>query len=263
VVAAEITLRFELPRQFLDVKPQRHGFILVAAFLLAFLFIRTSARLMRSPKVPWWPGSVTTESGLHLHHLVWGICLLLLSGFLRFAVDPGSPWGEILAAMFGIGAGLTLDEFALWVHLDDVYWSNEGRSSIDAVVVAALIAGLVVLGVAPFDASDATPTETLLLLVGIDAVLCFAMIVKGRPLIALIGAFIPPVSFVLAFRLASPSSAWARRRYKPGSGKLARSEARFARMHARNRRLLDLIGGRPSVGQAATAIGGTDEGGDT
>ena len=81
-----ITITFELPAHFLDVRGQRAGFVLLGAFLLSFLFIRTSARLMRSPKVPWWPGSVTTEGGLHLHHLVWGIVLMLLSGFLEFAL---------------------------------------------------------------------------------------------------------------------------------------------------------------------------------
>jgi hypothetical protein len=75
---------------------------------------------------------------------VWGIVLILLSGFLNFVLAPSSPGSEILAALFGIGAGLTLDEFALWVHLEDVYWSKEGRSSIDAVVVAALLGGLIV-----------------------------------------------------------------------------------------------------------------------
>src|ERR671927_895743 len=125
---------------FLGEEAARAGLSLLAAMLVSFLFIRTSARLMRSPKVPWWPGSVTTEGGLHLHHLVWGIILILLAGFLGFATDPGPPWGEVLAALFGIGAGLTLDEFALWIHLDDVYWSQEGRASIDAVIVATVIA---------------------------------------------------------------------------------------------------------------------------
>ena len=74
------------------------AFLVLLALLLSFGFIRTSARLMRSPKVPWWPGSVTTDSGVHLHHLVWGIMLLLLSGFLSFVVGRDSPWTEILAA---------------------------------------------------------------------------------------------------------------------------------------------------------------------
>src|SRR5947209_9196606 len=111
----------------------------MAMFLGTFLFIRTSARLMRSPKVTWWPGSVKTSSGLHLHHLVWGIVLLMLAGFLGFVVHQSSPRTEIIAGFFGVGLGLTLDEFALWIHLRDVYWAEEGRSSFDAVIVAAVI----------------------------------------------------------------------------------------------------------------------------
>ena len=107
--------------QFLDPTSQRAGLVLLGSLLLSFLFIRTSARLMRSPKVPWWPGSITT-GGLHVHHLVPGIVLLLLAGFLM-ALQPASPWFELVAAAFGIGAGLTLDEYALWLHLEDVYWA--------------------------------------------------------------------------------------------------------------------------------------------
>src|SRR5437868_15442343 len=114
-------LTFEITQQFLDDRGQR--FILLGSFLAAFLFIRTSARLMRSPKVPWWPGSVTTKGGVHLHHLVWGIVLLLFAGFLGFVLPTSSPGTEICAGLFGVGAGLTLDEFALWIHLKDVYWS--------------------------------------------------------------------------------------------------------------------------------------------
>jgi hypothetical protein len=261
-VLAAVEIYFRLPSHFLDVRPQRHGFVLLTAFLLSFLFIRTSARLMRSPKVPWWPGSVTTGSGLHIHHLVWGIVLLLISGFLRFALDPASPWGEVLAAFFGIGAGLTLDEFALWVRLKDVYWTQEGRASLDAVVFATLIGGVVVLGLAPFDTSDATPGESLVVAVVIDLLLCVVMILKGRPLVALIGVFVPLVSLVTALRLAAPGSPWARRRYKRGSAKLARCEARFRRARARHRRVLDMIGGRPSVAPApgpAPLVGSPDD----
>jgi hypothetical protein len=248
---AVITVRFQLSQHFLDTPAQREGFVLLAAFLGSFLFIRTSARLMRSPKVPWWPGSVTTEGGLHIHHLVWGIVLVLFSGFLRFSLAPRSPWSEVLAAMFGIGAGFTLDEFALWVRLEDVYWSNEGRSSIDAVVVATLIGGLVLLGIAPFDDSDASPGLSLLIVIAIDVLLCVIAILKGRRLLALIGVFIPFTSFAASVRLAAPSSAWARRRYKPGSRKLERATARFAKARARHMRFMDAVGGRPSAADPA------------
>ena len=249
-----ITIRFELTHQFLDRAGQRDGFILLAAFLVSFLFIRTSARLMRSPKVPWWPGSVTTGGGLHIHHLVWGIVLVLMSGFLRFSLDPKSPWGEILAAMFGIGMGFTLDEFALWVRLEDVYWSSEGRSSLDAVVVATVIGALVLLGIAPFDDSDASPGLSLLLVIGIDVLLCVIAILKGRWLLALLGLFLPTFSFFAAIRLAAPTSPWARRWYRPEGRKIQRSTERFAKARARHQRFLDVVGGRPSVADPAPAV---------
>jgi hypothetical protein len=171
-----LAFTFEITQEFLDDRGQRSGFILLGSFLAAFLFIRTSARLIRSPKVSWWPGSVTTKGGLHLHHLVWGIVLLMVAGFLNFVLKPGSPWLEIFAAAFGIGAGLTLDEFALWVHLEDVYWSKEGRASIDAVVVAALLGGLVVLGVAPFDiANNASSISSLVVAILADGSLARAV----------------------------------------------------------------------------------------
>jgi hypothetical protein len=241
-------LNFEISQHFLDDRGQRAGFVLLGAFLLAFLFIRTSARLIRSPKVSWWPGSVKTKSGLHLHHLVWGIVLLLASGFLNFVMKPGSPWNEILAGAFGVGAGLTLDEFALWVHLEDVYWTQQGRISLDAVVVAALLGGLIVLGLAPFDlANQGGSISSLVVAILIDLLLSTVAILKGKPMLGLIGVFIPLVSLLGALRLASPGSPWARKRYAPDGGKMAESRARFARVRSRRRRLSDAIGGAPSA----------------
>jgi hypothetical protein len=243
-----ITVTFELPAHFLDVRSQRAGFVLLAAFLCSFLFIRTSARLMRSPKVPWWPGSVTTDSGLHLHHLVWGIVLLLLAGFLEFATTPPSPFNEILAALFGVGAGFTLDEFALWIYLRDVYWSDEGRSSFDAVVIAALIGGLVVLGLSPFDLPHNGSSVSAIAVAGVTAVLLSSLaILKGKPLLGLVGLFVPPVSLFGAVRLASPNSRWARRRYDPAGRKMARSQARWRRIEERRRWVGDAIAGAPGA----------------
>ena len=243
-----IKLRFDVPSRFLDGREQRAGFVLLAAFLISFLFIRTSARLMRSPRVPWWPGSVTTGGGLHLHHLVWGIVLLLLCGFLGFATRPASPWNEILAAAFGIGAGLTLDEFALWIYLRDVYWAEQGRASLEAVIVAAVIGGLIVLGAAPFDIpKDASSVDTLAFSVIVDVLLASAVILKGKPLMGLVGIFIPVVSVVGVLRLASPRSPWARRFYAPGSHKLERAQARWERIDARRLRMADAIAGAPEI----------------
>jgi hypothetical protein len=241
-------VNFEISQHFLDDRGQRSGFVLLGAFLLAFLFIRTSARLIRSPKITWWPGSVETKSGLHLHHLVWGICLMMGSGFLNFALVPSSPGSELLAAAFGVGAGLTLDEFALWVRLEDVYWSQEGRISLDAVVVATLLGGLIVLGLAPFDLSDQSGSiSSLVVVVLIDIALAALAILKGKPLLGLVGIFVPLVSLVGAIRLAAPTSPWSRWRYAPEGKKLARSQSRFARVRKRRTWLSDAIGGTPSA----------------
>jgi hypothetical protein len=243
-----VSFKLELPAHFLDLEAQRAGFVLLAAFLASFLFIRTSARLIRSPNVPWWPGSVVTDSGLHLHHLVWGIVLVLASGFLRFVTNLGSPGDELLAAAFGVGMGLTMDEFALWIHLRDVYWTEEGRSSFTAVLVVLMLAGLILLGFAPFDLrNNASDVATLALAVFVDVLLAALAILKGKRFLAMVGIFLPLVSLVAAVRLASPRSPWARRFYKPGGRRLIRAEARWDRIGARRRWLYDAIAGAPEV----------------
>jgi hypothetical protein len=89
--------------------------------------------------------------GRHIHHLVWGILLLLMVGY-GWMIDAGGEaesWRlaarRLLCLLYGAGAALTLDEFALWLNLRDVYWAKEGRSSLDAVVLfaASLIMGVV------------------------------------------------------------------------------------------------------------------------
>jgi hypothetical protein len=252
---ATLELHFEISRSLLDDRGQRVGFVLLGAFLASFLFIRTSARLIRSPKVTWWPGSVKTKGGLHLHHLVWGIVLVLVSGFLNFVLRPASPGAEILAAVFGIGAGLTLDEFALWVRLEDVYWAEEGRASLDAVVVAALIGGMVVLGIAPFGLPHRSATiDSLVLVTVIDVLLASVAILKGRLLLGLIGIFVPLFSIAGALRLAAPGSPWAHWRYAAGSSKMRRSQDRFDRSERRRRRLADAIAGAPSSATGSSAF---------
>jgi hypothetical protein len=247
-VLGSVTITYDLPARFLDDPGGRAGFVLLGAFLLSFLFIRTSARLIRSPKVPWWPGSVTTGSGLHLHHLVWGIVLLLLSGLIEFATGPESPWNEILAGAFGVGAGLTLDEFALWIYLRDVYWTQEGRASLDAVVVATALGGLIVFGVAPFDLpNNGSSVASLALSVLIAVALAALAILKGKPLLGLVGIFLPIFSLVGALRLASPGSPWSRRFYCGREHKLRRSRERYARIAGRRRRLFNAVGGAPDT----------------
>lgn len=226
------------------VTPQhRAGMLCLGAFLISFAFVRTSARMIRA-QVSWWPGNVETKSGLHIHHLVWGIFGLLIAGFLGFALNPDSPWREVLAIFFGVGAGLTLDEYALWLRLEDVYWSDEGRSSIKVVVFAATFAALIVLGLAPLDIDSESYTAIAL---SIATTVGFATVaaLKGKFYAALIGVFIPPVGFVAAIRLATPYSVWGRRRYKEGTKKYERAVKRFGRKRKRTTRIADLLAGTP------------------
>jgi hypothetical protein len=212
--------------------------------LVSFLFIRTSARLMRSPKVPWWPGSVKTEGGLHVHHLVFGIVLMLALGF-ALALQPPSPWVEIFAAGFGIGAGLTLDEYALWLHLEDVYWAEEGRRSVDAVVIAALLGGLLLMGFLPFSTEDGA-VPIVLSMLAVVAIATVAVL-KGKIVMGVAGVLFPVVGLIGAVRLAKPGSFWAQRRYKPGSRKLARATRRYERHTRRYQRFQDRVAGAPEV----------------
>jgi hypothetical protein len=235
------------------VQPGREAAgLLLLGLLGAFAFIRMSTRLMRSPRVTWWPGSVSS-GGVHVHHLVFGIVLMLLTGFLSFAFDPEGLWLYTLAAGFGVGAGLTLDEFALWLYLEDVYWSEEGRRSVDAVVIAALIMSLFLIAV-PFDYQDEPgPLVAVLAIAAFNVGCCAVAFLKGKIVIGLVGLFIPIFAYVAAVRLARPGSPWARRRYARNPGKLERAEAREQRVITRRRRLSDLVGGAPSTERPSSA----------
>lgn len=226
--------------------PRAPALLVLTSFLLSFAFIRTSARMIRM-RVSWWPGNVETDSGLHIHHLVWGISLLLISGFVSFATDHQSPWLQITAIGFGIGAGLTLDEFALWLRLEDVYWAREGRASLDAIVLATVFAVVVILGIRPMGLDD--PGDKLLAAGWVIVFVTISAIafLKGRFVLGILGLHVPFFGIWTVLRLAKPDSPWAHWRYK--GRKLERARERFdpTRRTARERnRLLDLIGGRPS-----------------
>lgn len=232
-------------------------FLVLVGFIFSFAFIRMSTRLMRSPKVPWWPGSVVSDSGVHLHHLVFGIVTMMAAGALGFLSYGNSPYAEICAFLFGVGAGLTIDEFALWVYLDDVYWAEEGRSSIDATVIAAAAMGLVLVGGTPFSIETgsvgAVVGSILLLLMLLALVaICFA---KQRVLHGTVGFFLFPVAIYGAWRLGKPGSPWARRRYgERNPGKQERAERRFPpdrRTERFKNAFRDIVGGKPSEGVAA------------
>ncbi|HET6830521.1 MAG TPA: hypothetical protein VFH44_04130 [Solirubrobacterales bacterium] len=210
---AEIVDKGELP-----------ALLLLVSFGATFGITRFITHSIRSERFSWL-GNV--EAGdVHIHHLVWGICLLLASGLLAVAVQPPL---AVTAIVFGIGAALTLDEFALWLHLDDVYWSEQGRQSIDAVIVFAIVSGFMVLGVYPISFDDSGPglagVISVVLSLGIGWAFVIVCFLKGKLMWGVLGLYMPPIALVTACRLARPTSWWARKRYDPA--KLGRSRERF------------------------------------
>jgi lysyl-tRNA synthetase class 2 len=224
-------------------------FVALLAFLICFVITRGYTRMARVRG--WGSGSV---HGVHLHHIVVGIVLALVSGTLIIGFEPVENIYELLlCAVFGSGAALILDEFALVFRLQDVYWSDEGRASIDAVIVAITVGVLVLLHIVPFD--DKTSQDggrwILMTIFSIHIVLVVVTMLKGKIWLGLISILLAFFAMVGAVRLAKPHSPWARLFYKPGSERLRRAEKRQQehdkRWGTKTRKLLDVIGGAPSA----------------
>lgn len=223
----------------------------LTAFVLAFLVTRVITRLIRAGKGPF--GNVKA-GGLHIHHVVPGVVLTVVGGFGAVASDRHGTGGAVSAVLFGMGAGLVLDEFALILHLDDVYWSEEGRKSVEVVVLTAALVGLLLAGFSPFGVNDLSQQElqdrgTVIASIAGNFLLSLIALSKGKARVAVFGVIVPLVALVGAVRLARPGSAWARRFY--GRRPRARAKAalrayRHDRRWTRPRRALqDWIGGKP------------------
>ena len=204
------------------------AFIFFIFLLGTFGFIRTSTWMIRK-QVSWWPGNVEV-GGTHVHHLVWGICAMMIFGYVGVVHQPGSPWWEIVTAFFAIGMGLALDEFALWVELKDVYWEKDGRKSIDAMIIAACAAGVLLVGLSSWATlADSVENEVFFSagafgVVGIGVGLVNAA--KEKLWWALASLIFWPVAIPAAVRLAKPHSLWARRLYRKGD-RLERAKERY------------------------------------
>ncbi len=118
-------------------------FLIAVAFFITFGILRFITYSIRYHWLPFLHDT-QTKSGLHIHHFVYGIILLLGVGYIALAFPERQ--GKrlvVLSLLYGIAAALTLDEFALWLNLEDVYWAKQGRESLDA---AAMVATLFLLG---------------------------------------------------------------------------------------------------------------------
>jgi len=129
-------------RNIVDAGKQTQ-FLIFVSFTLTFLVVRAITISIREGRTLPFIRNIEA-GGTHIHHLVPGIMLLLTVGYL--AVALGGSYGYAFAIAYGIGAALTLDEFALWLHLEDVYWLEQGRVSIRAVFFFAGLVGIVGVG---------------------------------------------------------------------------------------------------------------------
>ncbi|MFJ4683239.1 hypothetical protein ACIQNG_30095 [Streptomyces sp. NPDC091377] len=232
----------------------------LASFVLTFLITRLITRLIRAGRGPF--GNVKA-GGLHIHHVVPGIVLMVIGGFSAVAGGQRGFGSALAAVVFGVGAGLVLDEFALILHLDDVYWSEEGRKSVEVVVLTAALVGLLLLGYSPFgvdglDQQQLQNRGTVLSTVGVNFLFSLVAFAKGKSRIAIFGVVVPFIALFGAVRLARPGSPWARRLYRRRPR--ARAKARLRAYHhdrrwsGVSRRVQDWIGGAPDPEPARTPI---------
>lgn len=238
-----------------EIIDQRMSLILLfVAFITTFLTTRTITRLIRAGKGPF---RNNVQGGVHIHHAVPGIVLLVVGGISSVASAGRSPGAGVSAVLIGIGASLVLDEFALILHLQDVYWSREGQLSVQVVGLAAAAMGLLVLGIQPFTFENPSPTHAVFVMGFVVHIFCLLVcIAKGKYSRAVLGAFLPPVAWWGAVRLAQPRSRWARR-YSPE--KLARSTKRYQEFSKRwggwGLGLEDLVAGAPTAAKAPPSGG--------
>lgn len=223
----------------------------LTSFVLTFLITRSITRLIRAGKGPF---RNVSSGGLHIHHVVPGVFLTVIGGF--GAVGSGRHGGAaaICAILFGIGAGLVLDEFALILHLDDVYWTEQGRQSVEVVVLTAALVLLTLGGFSPLGVNDLTEDQrqnraALISTLAVNFLFVLVSLYKGKLRLALIGALVPFVAIVGALRLARPGSPWARRFYRKRPKTRARAGLRSYHHDRRwavySRRFQEWIGGAP------------------
>jgi len=151
-------------------------------FVVTFVSTRTITRLIRDGRGPF---RNVTAGGTHVHHSVPGIILLMIGAFTAVGGPGTLRWLSFSAIAVGIGTSLVLDEFALILHLQDVYWSGEGQLSVEAVSLVAACLGLALVGFSPLRVPDMGSAERLLRISAtgilvIDACLALVCILKGK-----------------------------------------------------------------------------------
>ncbi|MDT5355883.1 MAG: hypothetical protein QOJ56_4415 [Mycobacterium sp.] len=209
------------------------------AFILTFSVTRTFVRLIRrraaTGRPPrWWEPRNIHVGSKHIHHVVVGVLMVMISGvtLVTLSVNGHEPEFTAGAIVFGIGAALVLDEYALILHLSDVYWEDDGRTSVDAVFAAVAVGGLLVLGLHPlmfFLSLWQDTTHSVVLRAGVVFALVLTLplavlvVLKGKVWTGLIGMFFVPLLVIGAIRLSRPQAPWARYLYMRRLDKMGRA----------------------------------------
>ncbi len=209
------------------------------AFIVTFFITRSCVRYIRrradtgSPPKWWQPRNIHIGPK-HIHHVVVGVVLVMVSGvtLVALSVDGHEPEFTSAAILFGIGAALVLDEYALILHLSDVYWEEDGRTSVDAVFAAVAVGGLLVLGLHPlmffinlWHDTTHSPVLRAAVIAGmvLTPPLAVVVLLKGKVWTGLIGMFFVVLLVVGAIRLSRPHAPWARWRYTTRPDRMRRA----------------------------------------
>lgn len=218
------------------------------AILATFLITRTVTRLIRSGSGGGVGLGNVQVGGTHIHHQVFGILIIIGTGIVLVSTTPHGVALDVAAAVFGVGVGLTVDEFALWFHLEDVYWATEGRKSVDAIFCVLVVTGALIGGTSFLSGHVGTATWWASVgYLAADLALSVLCLLKGKVTTGVVGVFFGIVAAVGAIRLAKPGSWWAARHYGRRPLRAERAELRYGqRYQARWNRLRDLVGGAPS-----------------
>ena len=218
------------------------------AILITFLTARTVTRLIRAGSGARAGLGNVRIAGNHIHHQVFGILIIIGTGIILVSEMPKGAALDAAAAVFGVGVGLTVDEFALWLHLDDVYWTSEGRKSVDAIFCVLVITGALIGGASFVTGRVGTAAWwSSIFVIAVNLLLCVICLLKGKIVTGFIGVFIGVVALVGAIRLAKPGSWWAVHHYAGRPRRAGRAARRYDEHHdERWNRLRDLVAGAPS-----------------
>jgi hypothetical protein len=210
----------------------------LVAFMLTFFVTRTFVRFIRHRAngglpTKWWHPRNLHVGTVHIHHVTFGVVLVMVSGLtlVTLSVNGQEPECAVAATFFGVGAALVLDEYALILHLSDVYWEEDGRTSVDAVFAAVAVAGLLIMGLHPlmFFLPIWHGADAMALRAGLGGALAVTLplavvvLLKGKLWTGLLGMFIVILLVIGAIRLSRPHAPWARWRYTMQPEKMRRA----------------------------------------